>query len=50
MLAKDGVDIYQIKEAGGWKDLKSVTRYAHVNTAKKREIVGRSDAVIFLTN
>tara|TARA_R100001440_G_scaffold39837_2_gene59386 strand:+ start:3565 stop:4455 length:891 start_codon:yes stop_codon:yes gene_type:complete len=46
LLAKDGVDIYQIKEAGGWKDLKSVTRYAHVNTAKKREIVGRLDAVL----
>lgn len=46
LLVKDGVDIFQIKEAGGWKNLQSVTRYAHVNTEKKQEIVQRLDSII----
>ena len=43
LLVKNGVDLYQIKEAGGWSDLKSVIRYAHVNTETKRKTVNQLD-------
>ena len=43
LLVKNGVDLYQIKEAGGWSDLKSVIRYAHVGTGTKRKTVNQLD-------
>ena len=36
-----GVDLKQLMEMGGWKDVKSVLRYAHVSSDEQRDAIDR---------
>lgn len=40
-LANDGVSAQELMEAGGWRDHKSVMRYAKLNQARVRSIINR---------
>ncbi len=40
-LIEEGADLKSIMEAGGWEDVKSVTRYAHADVEQARRTIGR---------